>query len=69
MEQIENTPFTAVKKDEDNYIIVLGKYQISNPDAVIRNKKEINAYLKVNFWDIILKVMFIVNVEKGNKDE
>lgn len=69
MEEIKNTPFMAVKKDEENYIIVLGKYQVSEPDAVIRNKKEIQAYLKLNFWDIMLKVMFIVNVEKGNKNE
>lgn len=69
MEQINGTPFSAVKKDDENYIIVLGKYQVSNPDAIIKNKKEISAYLKINFWDIMLKVMFIVNKERDSRNE
>lgn len=70
MEQIENTPFWAVKKDEENYIIVLGKYQISDPDVIFKSKKEISAYLKINFWDIILKLFVIFETEKNKvKDE
>lgn len=61
-EEIEGTPFTAVKEME-NWFIVMGKYRLSEP---FENKETAIEWSKIIDWNKITTVMTILLKEQEN---
>lgn len=62
VQNVENTPFTVVKRDAD-YICCIGQYKL----VTGRTYEELAENFDNNFWNIIWTISFITNsfIEKG----
>ena len=61
-------PFHLVSLDGENYSIAFGRYLITN--AMFKNAKEGEKYLKTNQWEITVKLCGIIieNVKSWEKE-
>ena len=61
-------PFHMVSLDDDNYAIAFGRYLLT--DAVFKNAKEGEKYLKANQWEVTVKLCGIIieNVKSWEKE-
>lgn len=57
-EPIENSPFTLIKNEKEEYFIVMGNYRITE---IHNSKEEAITYLMRNTYNVILTMITIVH--------
>lgn len=63
-EEIKDTPFHLVKMD-GKYSISMGRYILTTPDTKAATMKT----LKLNWWDLVMKVIMLVVNEMMGREE
>lgn len=59
-EQIQNTPFMFVEYKGECFI-ALGNYRVTLKEEVINNVKEAEKFLKKEMWNMIPRVIAVIN--------
>lgn len=59
-EQIINTPFVFVEHKNEKFI-ALGNYRVTLKEEVINNVKEAEKFLKKEMWNMIPRVIAVIN--------
>lgn len=74
IKDVENTPFKMIKMKNEKYKLVVGNHLIAEEE--FQNIWQIKKYLNENKWDIVVKLILIINNkmeelknEKGQKTD